>query len=196
MMKLSMSKLIGSYSKREMWFLFLICSLPLHLWTLLLSFRDISWVAQRTNIWDAIGVISYGLIFAFVESVVVFGGCVLLGFLISGSLGGLMRGTLLGTLVLILAGLAMVSQSYFLWGSGARDQIVGYAVNLAHPLRFLYGTELVFVLFVVVLPAFLILKSERILTLVRSILDRLTVLAVAYLLLDLVALLVVVVRNI
>jgi len=44
--------------------LFLISAFPLHVWTLLLAFRDFSWLTERTNLWDAIGVLSYGLIYA------------------------------------------------------------------------------------------------------------------------------------
>ena len=60
------------YSKQGLWNLFLICAFPLHVWTIILAFRDFSWVTERTNSWDALGVVSYGLIFALIESVAVF----------------------------------------------------------------------------------------------------------------------------
>jgi hypothetical protein len=60
------------YSKQAFGSLFLMYVFPLHLWTLLLAFRDISWVAERTNFGDAIGVVSYGMVFAFLESLLIF----------------------------------------------------------------------------------------------------------------------------
>ena len=69
------------YSIQGLWSLFLMCAFPLHLWAMILIFRDMSWVIERTNVWDAIGVGSYGMIRAFVESVVVFVIFTVLGFL-------------------------------------------------------------------------------------------------------------------
>ena len=69
------------YSRQGLWFLFLISAFPIHFWTLILVFRDISWLTERTNAWDAIGVASYGMVFAFVESVVIFLVLALLGLL-------------------------------------------------------------------------------------------------------------------
>ena len=63
-----MAKLIlGRYTRQGLWTLFLMCALPLHIWTLILAFRDLPWLTDRTNAWDAFGVMSYGLIFALVE---------------------------------------------------------------------------------------------------------------------------------
>src|SRR3972149_6026554 len=53
------------YSKKGLWTLFLMCAFPLHVWAFILSFMDFSWVAERTNTWDALGVISYGFSLSF-----------------------------------------------------------------------------------------------------------------------------------
>ena len=75
------------YSRQGLWSLFLTCAFPLHFWTLILVFRDISWLTDRTNAWDAIGVASYGMIFAFTESVVIFLVAALLGIPYAKTLG-------------------------------------------------------------------------------------------------------------
>ena len=67
------------YSRQGLGSLFLTCAFPLHFWALLMAFRDISWVAERTNLWDAIGVLGYGLVFALVESILIFLVLALLG---------------------------------------------------------------------------------------------------------------------
>ena len=102
------------YSKQGLWSLFLVCAFPLHLWTIILAFRDFSWVTERTNSWDAVGVLSYGLIFAFIESVAVFLVTVLLGFLVSKKWNEDRRNALLGNLVLIASLWAMVSYLFFM----------------------------------------------------------------------------------
>ena len=89
------------YSKSGLWSLFLICAFPLHIWTFILAFRDFSWVSERTNSWDAVGVVSYGLVFAFIESLMIFLIATLMGFLISQKWEEKQRITLLGTLVTI-----------------------------------------------------------------------------------------------
>ena len=68
-----MEKLIlGRYTRQGLWTLFLMCALPLHIWTLILAFRDLPWLTDRTNAWDAFGVMAYGLIFALAESILLF----------------------------------------------------------------------------------------------------------------------------
>ena len=97
------------YSRQGLWSLFLMCAFPLHVWALLLAFRDISWLTERTNAWDAIGVLSYGVMFALIESVFVFAVIVLLGLLVPASWSKDKRTGLLAVLVLILAAWGMVS---------------------------------------------------------------------------------------
>ena len=102
------------YSKQGLWTLFLICAFPLHVWTIVLAFRDFSWVTDRTNSWDAIGVVSYGLIFAFIESALVFLVAVLLGFLVSRKWAEDRRVALVGSLVFITCLWAVVSYLFFM----------------------------------------------------------------------------------
>src|SRR5512146_2668540 len=73
------------YSRPGLWSLFVMCAFPQHAWAFVLALRDVSWVADRTNAWDAVGVVSYGLLFALLESLLLFGVMVLLGYLVSGS---------------------------------------------------------------------------------------------------------------
>jgi hypothetical protein len=74
--------ILGRYTRQGLWTLFLMCALPLHIWTLILAFRDLPWLTDRTNAWDAWRV-SYGLIFAW-SSVLLFLVFLLLGMLVPG----------------------------------------------------------------------------------------------------------------
>jgi len=184
------------YSKQDLWSLFLMCAFPLHLWTLLLAFRDISWVAERTNFGDAIGVISYGMIFAFVESLLVFLIALLLGMLIPSSWGRDRRLAITSMLVLTLALWAMVPQLYALQAWSFPNALLSLLAGSAHPLRYIYLIALAVVLPFSVLPVWAIYKSEKTLTAILDLISRLSLLTAVYLLLDVVALVVVIIRNI
>ena len=130
------------YSKQGLWSLFLICAFPLHVWTIILAFRDFSWVTERTNSWDAIGVVSYGLMFAFVESVLVFLVALLLGFLVSRKWAEDRRLALIGILVFIASLWAIVSYLFFMLNVSIPRESLIFVAGLEHPLRFLYEAVL------------------------------------------------------
>lgn len=184
------------YSKQGLWSLFLICAFPLHVWTIILAFRDFSWVTERTNSWDALGVVSYGLIFAFIESVVVFLVAILLGFLISKKWSEDRRITLMGILVFIASLWAMVSYLYFMLGWALSGETILFFAGLAHPLRFLYAISLALVAPTVALPAYFVLRSEKFLKGVQGFFERLSLLTLFYLFFDFVGLVIVIIRNV
>jgi hypothetical protein len=184
------------YSKQTLWSLFLIAAFPLHLWTLLLSFRDISWVAERTNFRDAIGVISYGMIFAFLESILFFLFALLCGMLIPLRWGKEKRLAIISILALTLALWAMLSQLYALRVWGVPDVFIRFLSMSSHPLRTIYFVALAFVAPPAILSILAIYKSERISRIILDMIDRISLLAVFYLLFDFVALIIVVIRNI
>ena len=184
------------YSKQGLWSLFLICAFPLHVWTIILAFRDFSWVSERTNSWDAVGVASYGLIFAFVESLLVFLVAILLGFLISKKGSEHRRIALVGILVFVTSLWAMVSYLYFMLGWSLPGGAILFMAGLAHPLRFLYAAILFLVGITISIPAYFTLRSDKFLQGVHGLFERLSLLALFYLFFDFIGLVVVVVRNI
>ena len=184
------------YSRQGLWSLFLMCAFPLHLWTIILAFRDISWLTERTNAWDAVGVLSYAVVFAFVESVLLFLVIVLLGFLIPRSWTEDRRIGLLASLVLILSAWGMISQLYFLAGMSPAAWLVQLAAGNAHPLRVLYAIALLMVAPSFAIPAYLIMKSANAPQLLHSLIDRLSLLTTMYLVFDVIGLGIVIIRNI
>ena len=173
-----------------------MCAFPLHLWALILIFRDVSWVAERTNAWDAVGVASYGLVYAFVESVIYFAVVASLGLVVSPKWTEDRRVALLSILALVTALWAIDDQAYFVWGSYVPEQFVWYAATLKHPLRFLYGAALALALPTIVIPVYLVLKSDRFLNLMQGLIERLSLLTMFYLFFDAVGLIVIIIRNI
>jgi hypothetical protein len=173
-----------------------MCAFPLHLWTILLAFRDISWVAERSNMWDAIGVLSYGLLFAFVESLIIFVIVVLLGFLVSRSWDADRRVILISILVLVDALWSMFSQYYFLGELSLPENVNRFIVESGHPVRILYAFIVPVVSFSALFPTYLILKSDKAFQFFRGLVERVTLLTLFYLFFDFVGLVIVIIRNI
>ena len=184
------------YSRQGLWSLFLMCAFPLHFWTLLLAFRDISWLTERSNLWDAIGVVSYGLLFAFVESLMVFLVVALLGLLISAKWEEARRIALLSILMLVLSIWAMYGQAHFIWNLTPAGWILRLAAQSGHPYRIIFGITFIAVVLTVAVPTFLVLHWDKFFHFVREAIDRLSLLTSLYLVLDLFGLVIVVIRNI
>ena len=183
------------YSKQGLWSLFLMCAFPLHAWTLILAFRDLSWLTDRTNAWDAVGVTAYGLLFAFTETVVIFLIAALMGFLVTRYWDSNRRISLLSVLILILSLWAMVSQLYFLAGVSVPDALINFFAHISHPVRILYGIALIVVVPTVLVPTLLILRSDKALQFTKGLIERLSLLTMFYLLFDVAGLVIVIIRN-
>lgn len=184
------------YSRRGLWSLFLICAFPLHFWTLILVFRDISWLTERTNVWDAIGVASYGMVFAFVESVMIFLVITLLGLLMPKQWGHNRRIALLAFLILITSIWGMIGQLLFLWNISLPAQAIQFLRNSSHPLRIIYAACLLVVTPTVLLPLYSFLKSNKAVAFMQNLMERLSLLTLFYLFFDLLGFVIVVIRNI
>jgi hypothetical protein len=178
-----------------LWSLFLMCALPLHVWTMMLAFRDLSWLTDRTNAWDAIGVLCYGLLFALVESLLVFIVAALLGLILPKRWEPDRRIALLGLFVLVLSVWAMLEQLFFLASARVPDSIIAFLVRDAHPMRLLYGVLVVIVAATFLLPGWVVSRSAGGLRSTLALIDRLGLLAMFYLAFDAAALVIVVIRN-
>ena len=183
------------YSKQGLWSLFLMCAFPLHFWTLILVFRDIQWMTERTNFWDALGVASYAMVFAFLESLLLFLILTLLGFLVPTQWSRETRIALLTVLFLILSIWAMLSQLYFLAAVQTPGWFIFLMARTGHPVRILYALALILVTPTLALPAWLALRSEKFLKSVNSLIERLSLLSGLYLFFDVVGLIIVIIRN-
>lgn len=186
----------NTYTIKGLWSLFLVCAFPLHLWTLILAFRDISWVTERTNTWDAIGVASYGLLFALLESFLVFFVVALLGFATPKQWNVDKRIAFMSLLFLIIALWGMIGQALFLWNVNLPIPTIHFLVRSGHPLRWLYGGSLVTVILTVILPTYAFLRSNKVFFFMQDLIERLSVLTMLYLFLDLAGLIIVIIRNI
>ena len=184
------------YSRQGLWSLFLTCAFPLHFWALVLVFRDISWLTERTNAWDAIGVASYGMIFAFTESALVFCIIALLGLLTPRQWETDRRIAFLGLLILITAIWGMIGQLLFLWNVFLPAQAIQFLRSSSHPLRIIYAACLMVVTPTVLLPIYAFIRSNKAVRVMQNLMERLSLLTMFYLFFDLLGLIIVITRNI
>lgn len=172
-----------------------MCSFPLHLWAILIALRDVSWVTERTNAWDAIGVVSYALVFAFVESVLIFLVFLFIGLFMPRQWSSQQQLGFLGLLILLLSIWGMIGQLLFLWDLSLPDGAVQYLRHSAHPLRMLYAGVLAVVAPSILVPVLLFLRSNKMVIFMQDLVERFSTMAAFYLFFDLVGLVVVIVRN-
>jgi len=191
--------MLNSKSKfdRSDWFkLFLVCAFPLHLWTILMVFRDVNWVAERTTSWDAVGFSGYALFYTLIESLLLFGFIVLLGFIIPKNWNITLRFVVLSLVAFILAGWSIMEQLILIvfWG---------WLRHLADTLTFLFTSPWsAYVIFAglivisVTVPLLLLRKQPGLQEKVYSVLERLTLLSGLYLFIDVIGMIIILIRNI
>ena len=175
--------------------MFLICAFPFHLWTLLLAFQDVEWVARRTNAWDALGVVSYALLFALIEAILVFLFFTAIGLIIPRQWNVNKRIGFLILLVLLLSVWGMISQLLFLWNINLPKSTIQFLSQSGHPLRYLYAGAFAIVAPTIALPVYFFLKSDGMLTRIENLVNQLAVLTGFYLFLDAVGIIIIIIRN-
>ncbi len=175
--------------------LFMVCAFPLHIWSLLMAFRDFGWVALRTYTWDAFGLVSYAMVFALLESIGVFLLVMLAGLLIPSRWELDRKIAMLGTLFLVAASWSILSKIYTAFDSPIPVWLSNFMIADGHPLRILWGIAAALVLVSAVGPALLILKRESVTKGIVSVFERLVVLSSFYVFLDLIGIVIIVIRN-
>lgn len=183
------------YSKKGLWLLFSAVAFIIHVWALILIFRDLSWVAERTNMWDAIGVGTYGLVIALLESILVFLVAFLLGFLVSTKWDKIRRISLVGTLVFIVSIWAILGQLYFLLGYSFPTSWIQTLASTTRPLRILYALSFLVVTSTVLIPTYWQLKSTKLNQVTCEFFDRISLLVILYFAMDIISIVIVIIRN-
>lgn len=186
----------GRYSKQGLWLLFLMSVFPQHLWTLIFAFRDMSWLIDRTNVWDAIGNMSYGMVYAFFESLAIFCVFALFGLFTPARWDVNRRVAFLTVLLLTASIWAMISQLLYLWNIWLPFSWLQFIANTGRPLVMLFLLSLAIVVPTVGIPVFVFIRSKKALSSMLDIMDRLSLLSTFYLFLDVIGLVIILIRNI
>lgn len=184
------------FNKNDIFKLFLVAAFPLHLWTLLMMMRDVSWVAERSTSWDAIGFSGYAMLYTLSESIFLFALIALLSLLTPRTWHKNLRFAVLSLLAFALAGWSIMEQLVLIvfWTPLRR---------LAAQVPFLVSADWVplaiftaLVTISVATPIALLRNNEKLQAGWNSLLDRLTLLSGLYLVMDALALILVILRNV
>jgi hypothetical protein len=162
---------------------------------LILAFRDVSWLTERTNIQDAIGVVSYGMLFALIESILVFLVLVLIGLITPWRWDSERRIAFLAFLILITSVWAMIGQLLFVWNVSLPAAAIEYLRRSDHPLRIIYAVCLMVITPTVLLPAYSFLRTQKAVTVMQNLMERLSLLSMFYLVFDFLGVIIIFFRN-
>lgn len=176
--------------------LFLLCVFPIHAWAIFLVLRDIKWISERTNAWDAVGVMSYTLVWVLFESIIIFLLVAAASYLVSKEWDVDQRFSVLGVLVLITSIWSMLGQLFYVTGGAAPQPIINFLAASGHPLWYIYGITIPVVIASFLLPIFMMLRSNSPAKKFVTFTNRLILLSGLYLFFDFIGLIIVVVRNI
>jgi hypothetical protein len=154
-----------------------------------------SWVIERTNVWDAVGVASYGMIFALAESILIFIVMALLGFLTPRQWDTERRVAFLSLLVIVIGGWSIFGQARYVWNWSLPAPLFQFLISSDHPFRLLYAIYLAAIVPTILLPVYLFLKSRNSTRWMQEFMERLSTLTVFYLVFDMIGLVIVIVRN-
>jgi len=184
------------FEKDELWQIFVATAFPLHVWAIILFLNDISWVAERTNVWDAIGVAGYGIVFSVLESLLIWLILVLVGLALPRKWGKNKRGPLLCSLILAIMAGAIVGQMLFFVKPLSSSTIENFLISCQNPRLLINGVLGLIIGMGTLVFAYYAVYSEKFQSGYIKILDRLSPLMGFYLFLDLLGVIIVIIRNI
>jgi hypothetical protein len=181
---------------RQLWTLFLLCTIPVHLWMILMLLRDYSWVVPDFGLRTYIGYVGYSLVAAFLESLIITVPVFLLGFLISHKWG---HGKRLASQVLVLIVVTfwvVAGQVYFILHETPPEWFNWILLRLPFHRELALATLWGLITASIAVPLRFVLLGEKLSAALLTALDRLSVLAIFYLALDAASLLLVSARLI
>ena len=189
-------KLGFTLPKQKYWEFFLIIAFPIHFWALILWFQEFETITERSNTWDAFGVGSYFMAYAFFESAIIFTILCFLMLLLPERLDKQTTFSVITVLYLVIASWFILEQARFL-AIIPEDVWFFKRVQNIKSIKSKAGTvtAITFALTIILPPIFL-MKSKKFLNNIPSFLSRLTVLSSLYLAFDFLAILVIIIRNV
>jgi len=158
--------LFHTYSKNNLFRLFLMSAFPVHLWSIFMVLQDVGWIAERSIVIDAFSYAAYSLLFALVESLVVFIAVLLLSLL--GSIHWQGK-TLVGAMTCLYFAVAlwkMAMQVYYYFSEKITylDRVIVNKLTFGDPLLTQWVIMIVLLLLIlttVVLPVYLLDHNKR-----------------------------------
>lgn len=173
--------------------IFLIVAFPVHVWSLLMIFKDAEFVTERTVAWDTVGYAGYSLIFALLESLALAILFWALSLLLPKTWTEKRNLSLVGSLVMILSLASMLEQAAHAWNEPRLSRMFLHGLE-KYPNQ-TYALIAGAILVAVVISIMAILRSEKFTNALAELFDRLSMLSYLYLFLDFAGIVIVLIRN-
>jgi hypothetical protein len=184
-------------SKKEVRSLFLVCVFPIHLWAIIIIFRDLEYIISERNLWYAAGYAGYILAFALIESCLFFLFMFLLSYLYPQTLKQNGKAyTITCALALIFSLWAIAKQIFYLLSASPPAFFSWIMLRIPYHQTLAFIILLLVILASFVFPIVLILKSSKGQNGVNTLMERISLLSVFYLLIDVLGITAAVLRNI
>ncbi|MEZ4646483.1 MAG: hypothetical protein R3E31_27805 [Chloroflexota bacterium] len=171
-----------SISRQALLNVFVACAFPIHVWLIINVMREVPAWILRLSIWDLVGVISYSLMFALLETSVIFAGIVLLGFIVPGRFFR-HKFVALSTMLVFVTSIWFVILQYNSW-----------IIEFKRPfITLIWGLTY---LIAVIIGYWFVNRRPKLEAGINNFVQRLGVLSFIYIFLDVVGLIIVIIRNI
>lgn len=169
-------------TRQDLFTVFLACVFPIHIWALFNVMREVPAWILRMSTWEMAGVIAYTQFYALIEAVIVFLGMVLLITILP--IGGLRK-----RFVSVATAVILISSIWFIILHLNGQMLDQRQVVLVAAWAGTYLLALVGALFA-------LFRSEKVANFFAQFAQRVVVLSVIYLFIDLLSLVLIVVRNV
>jgi hypothetical protein len=176
---------------------FLVCAFPFHLWKIIMLIRDVGWVTQRAGTDSFLGLSSLAMLYALVESILFFIILLVLGLLIPWRWPAKRVFSILGFIALWAPVWDILVQVY----RGTEFQHPGFLTSwlfsTGHPLRYAYPLLIGFSILIVAITIagiWFTSFNQKIQQGVDNFLGRIALLSAIYLVLDVAALVIFLIR--
>jgi hypothetical protein len=183
---------------KDIFEIFLLILFPIHTWSIYQGFYNFEWIANRTVLWDAVGYGAYSLSWALLESFLVFIFALPIYLMLRKSQGIENAQALFGTVFYIFTIwmiLVQVDKINNFFTQTTIEQIVNN-----YSLRYRYKIGLValaagLISITILVPPFLVKKFDKSISTILDFWHRIILLSYFYLFIDMVAIVIVVYRN-
>jgi hypothetical protein len=180
-----MLRKITYLSKKELRVLFLACVFPIHLWAIIIIFRDLEYIIAERNLSYAAGYAGYILTFALVESCLFFVFMFLLSYLYPQTLKRNGKAfTTTCALALIFAFWAIANQTFYMMVESPPAFFSWVMLRIPHRQTLAFSILIILVIASFAAPISVILKSSKWQNRMNTFVERISLLSLFYLIID------------
>ncbi len=182
------------FTRPQVWQLFLVCASPTHFWTFITFFFEVDLIEKRNLAYYA-GFGGYLLMLALLEGLVFLGFILLLSYLFPKKWEGNLPIIMASVLVLVIGLWGICNQLYFLFSDISPAWFEWIMLRVHYRQHQLYPILLVAVIASAALPVWLIPKYKQVQDILYAMIEKLTLLASFYLVIDALLIVMALLRN-